>query len=288
LNIKLEKLAIGTAQFGSSYGIANKIGRVEKKETVRILDFLKKKNILTIDTAKQYGQSEKIIGDYLRNKPNNEWVIITKVKSNGVSLINQLYDSINRLGVLPDVVLAHSAEDYLNPKYCKELHSLKLNLGIKKIGVSVYNSNEIKKILSINLPDVIQCPLNILDTRLYRNGLLDRLYHMGIEIHARSVFLQGLFFLSENKLKQSFADVYPAIKKLQLISKSANLTLPELSLLWVCSLDQVSKVIIGVDSINQLELHMKTLKKKISQKIINRALSVIYENSRILNPSLWK
>ena len=141
--------------------------------------------------------------------------------------------------------------------------------------------------LSNRRPDVIQCPLSILDTRLYRNGFLERMKREGIDIHIRSVFLQGLFYLSDEKLLESFSDVSPSIKNLKTIAQDVDISLAELSLLWVSSLNQVDKVIIGVDTLNHLKAHLNTLVKKVDSKVFDDALSIIYENENILNPSLW-
>ena len=142
--------------------------------------------------------------------------------------------------------------------------------------------------LAAKTPDIIQCPLNILDTRLYRNGILDKMKANGLEIHVRSVFLQGMFYLPDKILQQSFSDVLPTIRKLRTIAQNADLTLAELSLMWVCSLEQVDKVIIGVDNVEQLMDHIKTLNKNINTAIFEEALSIKYENENILNPSLWE
>ncbi len=281
------KLAIGTAQFGMPYGIANQNGQVLKNHVVRILDLAQSNGIKTIDTAKEYGTSEETIGYYLRKRPDQNWRIITKVNNNEMSLSDQVNDSINKLSIIPKVVLSHSVRAYLNPIFCDELHKLKEIGGVKQVGVSVYTNEEMQKILLGTLPDVIQCPLNILDTKLYRNGILDKMKAKKIDIHIRSVFLQGLFYLSDKDIKENFPDAFKAINQLQIIAQDADLTLAELSLLWVCSLDKVDKVILGVDNVEQLKAHQQTLMKKVDPAIFEEALSIHYENENILNPSLW-
>ena len=61
-NLNLERIALGTAQFGMSYGIANKEGQVSRREVGRIINLAKKIGIRTIDTAMDYGDSELIVG----------------------------------------------------------------------------------------------------------------------------------------------------------------------------------------------------------------------------------
>ena len=93
--------------------------------------------------------------------------------------------------------------------------------------------------------------------------------------------------MSNLKIKKYFNDVAPTIDRLKSIAFSANLTLAELSLLWLLSLQEITLVIIGVDSSEQLFQNIKTINKDVSQSVFDEALSVKYENEQILNPTLW-
>ena len=157
-----------------------------------------------------------------------------------------------------------------------------------KIGVSLYDNIELRDVLDCkNIPRVIQLPINILDTKLYRKGILSSLKIQNIEIHARSVFLQGLFYLNNNKIKNLFPDVWPFIQNLSQIADQAKLSLSELSLKWVSSLNEIDKVILGVENTSQLKEHLNTLRKEINSDVFQKATSVIYENQKILNPKNW-
>ena len=282
------KLAIGTAQFGMSYGISNKNGQAHQDDITDILDLAWANKINTLDTAKSYGTSEKAIGSYLQKHVENSWKIITKISDFNESITIQLLDSMKKLSVRPTSLLAHSADLFLNEKFQSELIEARDNQLIKKTGVSLYSEDEIHQILESTFkPDVIQLPMNILDTRLYRHGMLARLNEKGIEIHVRSAFLQGLFYLSASDLNKHFSDAVPYIEKLKSVAVKAELTLAELSLLWLVNLEEVSKVIIGIDNAGQLKAHLETLKNKVDLAIFDEILSVHYENENILNPSLW-
>jgi len=281
------KLAIGTVQFGLDYGIANQNGKVNANEVLSILDFAHENNINTLDTAKAYGNSENSIGEYIK-KTEKLWNIITKVNDGDKTIVEQVQDSIDKLTIKPTIVLAHSANLFLDPMFQSKLQETKDKELVHSIGVSLYSEEEINQVLESELkPDVIQLPMNILDTRLYRSGVLSKLFDREIQIHVRSVFLQGLFYLPVLELESQFSDAVPHLTKLKSVAASGGLTLAELSLLWLVSLEEVSKVIIGVDNADQLETHLKTLKKDVKPAIIEEALSIHYENENILNPSLW-
>ena len=283
-----KRLTLGSAQFGGNYGIANTNGKVKVSEVYNIFNYAYEKGIDTIETAIAYGNSEQVIGQYLGNHSNEKWSVITKIKGLSEHLHDQINQSIDRIGKIPDAVLAHSASDYLVPTFCKALHQLKKTQKINQVGVSIYSMDDISLIEESSFkPDIIQLPLNILDTRLYRYGFLKKLHDQGVEIHARSVFLQGLFYLPERELLTRFKDAMPYMNKLRSIASEAELTLPELSLLWLVSLKEISKVVIGFDNTDQLKMHLKTVKKNPDSTIFKKALSVHYENDIILNPSLW-
>ena len=281
------KIAIGTVQFGLDYGIANQNGKVNSKEIRSILNLAYQNNINTIDTAKVYGDSEKSIGNYLK-LTKNTWDIITKISDRDKNLIEQILDSKEKLTVSPNIILAHSAKLFLDPIFQLQLQGIKDKELVHSIGVSLYSEDQINQVLESELkPDVIQIPMNILDARLYRSGVLSKLFDRRIEIHVRSAFLQGLFYLSKAELKDGFKDVIPYLEKLKSISAEIDWTLSELSLLWLVSLKEVNKVIIGVDNVNQLRNHIDTLHKNLDSSVFEEALSIYYENENILNPSLW-
>ena len=270
------------------YGISNQNVQVQGDEIVAILNLAWDNGINTIDTAKAYGNSEKIIGNYLRQHLENSWNIIAKLSDREINITEQFQDSAEKLNVNPTVVLAHSAKLFLNEKFQSELQKIRDKYSISKIGVSLYNENEINQVMESTIkPDVIQLPLNILDTRLYRREVISRLFDKDIEIYVRSVFLQGLFYLPEVELESRFSDAAPHLTKLKSVAASGGLTLAELSLLWLVSLKEVCKVIIGVDNAAQLKAHLETLKKKVDPAVFEEAMSIHYENENILNPSLW-
>jgi len=286
MNSLSKKLAIGTAQFGLDYGVANRNGQISQNEIQTILDYAFENGIDTLDTAKAYGTSEVVIGEYLKSS-NSSWNIITKIK-NANNVIGQIKDSIKKMNVNPNIVLAHSADIFLEPMFQTEIQGAKDEELIKYFGVSLYNEVEINLLLESEIkPEVVQLPMNILDARLYKNGLLNQLFENGIEIHIRSVFLQGLFYLSKDDLNERFKDVNPGLDALKSIAKKAELTLAELSLLWVASIKEVDKVIIGVDNVDHLKTHLTTIDKNINSSVFDEALSINYENEYIINPTNW-
>ena len=288
LKKNISKLALGTAQFGMDYGIANLRGRIRQEEIDEILAFANKSGIQTLDTAQTYGCSEAAIGAYFALNPDDYWQIVTKVSPDFGDLADSLGQSEERLTVRPHALLAHSADLFLQADFQSQIQIIRSQRLVDAVGVSLYTESEIEQVLKAEYrPDIVQLPVNILDTRVYHSGILREISEQGIELHARSVFLQGFFYLSKAELERRFPDVCPVIEQLRSIASEAGLQLPELSLLWLMSRQEISKVIVGVDSLVQLKSHLGTLKKEITCQVFEAALAVRFENSKILNPSNW-
>jgi|TARA_B110000495_G_C23015999_1_gene601801 aryl-alcohol dehydrogenase-like predicted oxidoreductase len=287
--LNLTKLAIGSAQFGLNYGISNKKGIVQQEEIVSILKVCKETGINSIDTAKGYGHSEEALGMAIQSLKYSQWNIITKIHRFDSNISNQIKKSASRLTIPINTVLAHSFELFMDKSFQNQLNKNKLNGQIQKFGVSLYTKKEILSVLESKiLPDIIQLPLNILDSKLYKDGIIRKIYNKKIEIHVRSVFLQGLFYLSAKDIKNRFPDAYSTIYRLKKIASKAKVSIAELSLLWVLSLDEIKKIIIGVENSDQLKMHIESFKKSISQDLFKEALRISYNNKYVLNPSLWK
>ena len=120
----MNKLALGTAQFGMPYGVANAQGQVEQREITAILSLASSERIYTLDTANVYGKSEEAIGTYLSTYPDASWQIVTKIKDNKIEITEQIQCSIKKLTVCPNTVLAHSAELFLDHTFHEALKKL--------------------------------------------------------------------------------------------------------------------------------------------------------------------
>jgi aryl-alcohol dehydrogenase-like predicted oxidoreductase len=284
------KIALGTAQFGSNYGIANKSGKINYKEAKKILNLAKKNKINTIDTAINYLNSEKILGRIGVSKFN----IITKLpaipkKNTNIEkwIRNELHKSLKRLKIKRIYgLLLHNPEDILRKDSNKILDILikikKENL-IKKIGISIYdfdNLDDIKKIANI---DIVQCPLNILDRRLIKYGLLNKLYKKKIEIHVRSIFLQGLLLLSIKNIPKKFIKWNYIFQKLNDWEIKNKINRYELCINYIKKFNKISKVIVGIDNFIQAKKLFKYIKKKPRFNFPNIQSS----DNNLINPSKW-
>ena len=281
------KLILGTAQFGMKYGVNNKVGKIPKKEIVKILNFSKRNNISYFDTASTYGESENKLGNYLK-KNNNNFKIITKYSSKKKSIIKQFYETRKLTGQIPDIVLAHSYKDYISKDFQETLNHLIKEFKLKKYGASLYSPNEYFKILKVRVPNIIQVPVNIFDKRFLEKKIISSIKKNRIEVHARSIYLQGLLFVEEKKIYRYFKNIKKIFKKTINLAENENLSLAQLSLLWVYKKKDINKIVLGIDSLSQLNENINLLKKKINNKTILEIDKINLHKNTIIKPNLWK
>ena len=285
------KIALGSAQFGLSYGVANIAGKVGFTETLKIRDVALANNVDTVDTAVAYGNSEDTLG--LIGVDN--FKVVTKLPSipENISDIHgwvhaQIKASLKRLkkeslyGLLmhdPRSLSGNHAHEIV-----EALETLKASRIISKIGVSVYNPADLEGISRIMSLDLVQAPLNVVDRRLITSGWLKRLANSGVEVHTRSSFLQGLLLLPRDKIPKKF-ETWSALWDFwhyELIKRDLNPV--EACLRYVMSVSEVDRVIVGVETASQLgEIITAVNRANISTDWSPMAC----DDENLINPSNW-
>jgi aryl-alcohol dehydrogenase-like predicted oxidoreductase len=247
------KLALGTVQFGLDYGVANYAGQVPLAVAQGILSLASASGIDVLDTAVTYGISEKVLGEV----GIDDFRVVTKLPSLPSSgqddifrwVRDQVEASLVRLGQKQIYgLLLHRPHDLLGVEsnlLIEALIKLKEANVIQKIGISIYSPDELNAIRKKVQIDLVQAPVNVIDRRMETSGWLDRLQHDGVEVHARSVFLQGLLLMERSKIPQKFSrwsmlwDTWH--EKLQNLGASPLVA----CLAYPLSLGQIDRVIVG-------------------------------------------
>ena len=284
------RLGIGTVQFGINYGIANKIGKVAKIEQSKILDLASKHNISLIDTAINYGDSEKNLGEYGLEKFN----VVSKIPEIPKNLINvekwitdQVKKSILKLGAKSLYgVLLHRANqlfDY-DGKIITYLEKLKNDGLVKKIGISIYAPDELESILANFSIDIVQAPMNLIDRRLKSSGYLKLLKKKKIEVHIRSIFLQGLLLIKKDSLPLKFEKWKNLLEDWYYwLDENPKLSALDICINYIKSIHEIDKIIVGVDSCNQLEEVLRSY--SLTEQFDFPEISC--NDEQLLNPSNW-
>lgn len=288
------RLGLGTVQFGAAYGVSNKQGKVKAAEVHKILTLARNNDISVLDTAAGYGNAEEILGKNI--KDNDDFLIVTKTVSirekkidlNSVSLIKQGFQNSIRLLGQSSIycLMVHQSQNLLSPggEYLFDaLLELKESGLIKKIGVSVYTEQEITALLRKYAIDIVQVPINVFDQRLVHNGCLAELYKSGLEVHARSVFLQGLLLMNANEIPEYFNDHKSHhTRYLQALEESGVSPLSG-ALGFFSMLHEVSTVLIGVETSKQLQECIDAL------NIVPKLDYSLFANKEptLIDPRLW-
>lgn len=296
----MAELILGTVQLGLDYGINNKTGKPNSKESFKILDYAYNHGIYLLDTASAYGDSECIIGEYIRST-SNEFQIATKLPSFDNSLdfkdfiYNQLNSSLELLSKkFIDYYLIHNFSDIMeNEGLLLLLNDLKISKKIYNVGVSLYAPSELKYLLSnhVNEIDFVQIPFNLFDSRWLKKDLLLRTKNHGIKIFVRSIFLQGLIFLDDKKeMDKIDSSLFKYINYITDLAKKKNVSISCLAMDYVKSFDEIDGILVGCDNIHQLKENVEQFNSEISindvdkQGLINLTKDI---SENIIDPRKW-
>ena len=284
------RIAIGTAQFGMNYGINNARGKIPYEEIVQILKYAQENEIDTLDTAYDYGDSEKVLGETI-SKNGFNFKIISKLSKNlsAKSVIDYFYESLNRLKQSKIYgYLIHDFQSFKNQKYIWEvLKKLKEQGKIKKIGFSIYYPSEIEFLLEKKIDfDIIQFPYSIFDQRFEQ--YFSQLKDMKVEIYTRSAFLQGLLLKQPEEMPSYFDKIKEKVIILNRIAENNNVPLSFLCLKFVLMNEFVGKVVIGVDNIENFKEDLHVVEEGIVLDCYNFLKSMKIEDEDIIIPYKWQ
>ena len=275
------KLVLGSVQFGCQYGI-NSAGRPDEKTVLEILDLAYHSGITNLDTSSAYGNAEYILGKVL-SASDSSFQIISKYPESGKSVATVLDQTLTDLHVssVYGYLLHHFRVYQNNPEIWKEFLDLKERGKLKKIGFSLYSPSELEILLTDDVPfDLVQFPYNVFDRQF--EPYLELLHKRGVEIHVRSTFLQGVFFMVRGRLPEKLKPLAPYLTKLDDYAQATDMTVAEVALNFNLQNPFIDGVLIGVDSVGQLQDNLRN----ISERKVE--LSIDVKEKELLNPGNWK
>ena len=246
-------------------------------------------NIKIVDTANVYGNSEyrlgklgfskfKLVSKLPVSKPSQNrfaWVLKNIKKSLKKLKIKKIYG-----------MHVHNTKYLLDKKGYQIFNGLvkaKKDGLIKKIGVSIYTVQELKKIISKFKIDLVLIPFNIFDQRMLKSNILNDLKKQNIEIHTRTTFLQGLLLLKKNKIPKQFYKFKRYFENWYKLCNKLKTPKFKICLRYALSNKYIDKVIVGIDSSKQFKMLINSagfIKTKINSVDASKEINLI-------NPSKW-
>ena len=284
------RLALGTVQFGLSYGIANQAGQVSPDQVAKILGLASTAGMDTLDTAIDYGDSELVLGQIGVGR----WQVISKLPeipaecqdiASWVQTV--VMSSIERLGISRlRALLLHRPEQLLGSQgdeLYRALITCRDQGKFGKLGVSIYSPYELDALWSRYQFDLVQAPFNILDRRLVSSGWLNRLHQAGTEVHVRSVFLQGLLLMNAANRPVKFNLWQPLWEEWHRWLDDQALTPLQACLGFVMSQSEIDRVVIGVNSLEHLQEILSS-----TENLVATPPDLLKSNDLdLINPSCW-
>lgn len=297
----ISKITLGTVQMGTIYGIANKHGQPGIEDSHSLLKYALDNGIQSIDTARIYGNAEEVVGSFDRS---NTFTVISKFKLSDAALDNAKLaiieakesavlsaEKLNRINI--PIYLFHKNKDQdikkvnkILPLVLKELKETGL---IGEGGISVYTPEELQHIDDCKEITAAQVPMNLLDTRLLRNNLMQTLINNNVKVFIRSVFLQGLLLMKEEDLPVHLLHAGKYLNLIKTIAKSANKDITDLAFSFVRDTPGVSSIVVGVDTIEQLQKNIQLISTPPLSNAIVYMIRDSFENipETIITPALW-
>jgi aryl-alcohol dehydrogenase-like predicted oxidoreductase len=293
----LSRVGLGTVQFGMHYGISNRRGQPGEAEVAAILDRAEESGIGYLDTAFAYPNSEALIGRHLARR--SKLKIISKTapiesarieRSDKRRILDALALSMERLRVDRLYgLLVHHATDLGKPGWehlVDVLAEARSRAWVGRVGASVYSDNELELVENRFAPDIIQGPFNRLDTRLISSKCFLRLKASGTEMHARSVFLQGLLLMPLASLPAFFEPVKAPLASLRAVWTEQGVSPLAACLQFVLGHPDIDAAIVGVNSLSEFdEIRSAAVFDSTRPKVTGEFLPAI--DRRYLDPSLW-
>ena len=287
----MQRLALGTVQFGIPYGVSNQHGKVGLVSAIAILKYAYMTGINTLDTAIAYGDSEDCLGQI----GVGNWRVISKLseipnETNAIQcwVKESLQGSLRRLQI-PSLygLLLHRPQQLLNSKG-QEIYNVLMGLKdeglVDKIGISIYSPSELDDLGDRFSFDLVQAPFSIFDRSLQQTGWLSRLKDLGVEVHVRSIFLQGLLLMNPINRPVYFDRWQFLWTEWEQWLNTNNLTALQACIGFALSNPDIDRVLVGVENRSQLQeiLVATTL------EFIKPPDTLSCDDLDLINPARWQ
>lgn len=250
----LQKIFLGTANFVKPYGVLSDGKSLSSATVSEILSYAKNQGLSGLDTALGYGDLTAVVSP----QKLQDLRVITKI-----SVLDDVHDAIQKLSATQIPYYGILIHDPQNLSQVSGEQIQELMAGIKnafsqaKLGISIYEPEELYTFASHFMPDLIQIPLNPFNQMCKTGSFIEFVKSNKIEVHARSLFLQGVLLADDLPVGLAPLKSY----WLALREKTQGNILSSL-LSWAMAQDFVSAWVLGVSSVQDLEQIIEALQNQ--------------------------
>ena len=283
----MQKLVLGTANFGDDYGISKKL-RLSTQEVDEILDWASGK-IEELDTAEDYKGSHKAISKHAKN-----FKITTKINLNQLGSIKDLTLKVinicEEIGIekVERVLLRpHEADPSFTLEAIKELEKLRLIGSIASLGLAIYETKEMDYFMGVlDFPITFQVPLNLLNRSFQEQITSNPICYQEFNFYVRSVFLQGLILMNPEDVPHHLTEAIESIRCLSDKLTKLGLSTLEATFAFVRNQIWATGAVVGVTNLNELKTNFHAFEenKEIDWSFLQ---DLPYPPARILDPRRW-
>lgn len=301
--LNVSAFTLGTAQLGYNYGINNSIGKPSREAAFEILDAAVANGLNCVDTSDDYGDSEVVIGEWIKARGRNQVKYLT-TKASTPSIDHSSLDALRksmracvesskkRLNVeqIP-VLMLHAYNDYADDRdnMRKVFEELKASGDILYSGISAYSFHDYS-VLAESGFDAVQIPQNIFDWKQIVNGGIQKIADAGMMIFVRSVYLQGLVFKDPDQLDPRMDFCREPLLKFRGFCKEYGLNPAELCMSFLLSIPGVTSLVLGCETNQQVADNAALINNtrvftKAEMDEFHAAFAEM--DPRVTNPGMW-
>lgn len=267
-------------------------------------------NFFDIADIYDHGESEKLMGEMLKDFPRHTLVISSKVFWPMSDDINDRGLSRKHIMESIDKSLGRIGTDYLDMYFChrwdpevplietmRAMDDLIHRGKILYWGTSEWQADQIQQAIDLAeqyhlYPPVVEQPhYNLVHRRLYESEIAPKTLEAGMGTVTWSPLASGLLtgkydegippgsrmeeheWLRSNALKPEKLD---QVKRMKAVADDLGVTRAELAIAWALRHEAVSSVITGATSLTQLETNLKAAQIVLSEDAL-KALDVIFD-----------
>lgn len=300
---KLSSFQLGTVQLGMKYGLGVDSDKPSEETAFKMLDRAMEMGVNNLDTANNYGDSQKVIGHWLlRQKAEGKELpfIITKIGPLKHGSYDILRDDVlfqtegcrKELSMETlDCLMLHDFEDYEKDADAlrKIFEEMKRDGMYRVSGISAYSRHDYGMIAESGF-DVTQIPLNVFDWTRIDDGGIRKIADAGMKIFARSTFLQGLVFHTPEDLDPRMAFCIPTVKRWNELCKEFDMEPSVLAMSFILSVPGITCAVLGCDTEKHVELNCEMMDKV--KELTKEQMEILHEAfkdtpANVLNPGVW-